>query len=60
MRRHRRHHRRRHNPSNEELLTLGLGAVGGALAMYLYVRSIQAAAAAQSGSVQITTTPPPA
>lgn len=57
MRRHRRHHRRRRNPSNEELLTLGLGAVGGALAMYLYVRSIQAAAAAQTSSLTVTAPP---
>jgi drug/metabolite transporter (DMT)-like permease len=56
MRRHRRHHRRR-NPSNEELLTLGLGAVGGALAMYLYVRSIQQAAAAQTSSLTVTAPP---
>jgi hypothetical protein len=53
----RRHHRRR-NPSTEDVMAIAIGAVGGGLAVYLYMKGV--AANAQTSTVALTSTQPTA
>lgn len=48
--------RRRRNPSQEEIITIGLAAVGGAAVMYLYMNSIQQAAASKTVALTVPST----